>query len=196
MRFSWLILATVGDPYVIESTEGRLTAKVAAAGLLSGFGHEHTLAIRAFSGEVRLSDRGLEGGTVWLAIRADSVAESGEEFSEEERKKIDRDVHAKVLEVSKHPAIDFRGTAVSAAPLGENRYRVRIEGTLSLHGVTRPLTISADVGPRGDVLSVRGKFAIKHSKYGLERLSAAAGLVKAADEITFSFDVLARRQIR
>jgi polyisoprenoid-binding protein YceI len=182
-----------GDRFTIDaSAGGRFTAKVGAGGALSAFGHEHTMALRAFSGEARLGSAGPEGGTLRLSVVADSVAEIGEKFSEDERKKINQDVHAKVLEAPKYPRIDFQGTAVSATSLGENRYQVRIDGQLTLHGVTKPLTIPAEVTVRGDTLTARGEFTLKHSDYGLERLSAVGGLVKASDPIAFSFDLVGR----
>lgn len=199
MRIGWcLVLAGCGAAaseearYLIDASTGRFTARIASGGLLSGLGHPHTAAIRDFSGEARLAPGGLEGGTIQLGIRADSVAEIGEKFGEDERKEIDREVHAKVLEVSKYPRIDFQGRAVSAIPLGENRFQVRIEGKLTLHGVTRSLGFPAEVAVRDGTLTARGGFTIKHSDYGLRRLSAVGGLVRADDEIVFSFDLLGR----
>jgi polyisoprenoid-binding protein YceI len=187
-----LCLVLAGDRYLIDASAGRFTAKVGAGGLLSAFGHEHTVALRDFSGEAVLAEGGLEGSTLRLGLRADSTAEIGDAFSEEERKRIDRDIHAKVLEVSKHPRIDFQGTVVAATPLGEERFRVRIDGRLTLHGVTRPLSIEAVTRARGGLLTARGQFRVKHSDYALQRLSAAGGLVKASDEILVSFDLQGR----
>ncbi|HEX7899570.1 MAG TPA: YceI family protein [Planctomycetota bacterium] len=188
----WLCLVAAGDRYVIDASVGRFTAKVGTGGLLSSFGHPHTVALRDYSGEADLPEGRLEGATLRLGIRADSAAEIGDAFSKAEREQIDRDVHAKVLEATKHPRIDFQGTAVSAKPLGEEKYQVQIDGQLTLHGVTRPLSIQAVVRVRDGLLTARGQFSIKHGDYGLERLSAAAGLVKASDEIVLSFDLQGR----
>ena len=62
-----------------------------------------------------------------------------------------------------------------------------------LHGVTRPVTVPARVTLQGTTLTARGEFTVLHSDFKIQRLSAAAGTVKAADEIRLSFEIVARK---
>ena len=42
-----------------------------------------------------------------------------------------------VLETSKYPEVFFVSTSVSASRMGKDRYRARLIGDLTLHGVTQ-----------------------------------------------------------
>ena len=151
------------------------------------------MAIREFSGEARLTAGAIETGSLQLTINAGSLAEAGPGFSDADRKKIDHDIHEKALEVSKYPQIVFKSTVVSAKKVGEGQYQVRIVGALTLHGVTKPVEIPANVAFHGNTVTARGEFTIRHTDYRIERLSAAAGTVKAGDEITLTFTLVAAK---
>jgi hypothetical protein len=43
-----------GDRYVLDAPASRFTAEVGTTGILSMFGHDHTIALRDFAGEARL----------------------------------------------------------------------------------------------------------------------------------------------
>jgi polyisoprenoid-binding protein YceI len=185
-----------GARYVIDAGASRCTAKVGVQGPLSAFGHEHLMALRDLSGEARMGPRGVEGGTVDIVIRAASLAETGEKFSPEERQKIDRDVHEQALEVSKHPQILLKGVVGAVKPLGQNKFEVRIDSQVTLHGVTKTVALPAEVAVEGNTLKARGEFSIRHSDFGIKRLSAAAGAVQPTDRISLTFDLTARRRKR
>src|SRR5688500_14354219 len=176
--------------YAIDASESRFTARVEVGGLLSMFGHDHTVAMREFAGEARFEPETLNGASLRLEIRADSVAEVGPEFGEEDRRKITRDIHEKALEVSKFPAIVFQSTGLSVQAADQ----VVIRGDLTLHGVTRPVSVPARIQVEGDRLTASGTFTIRHSDFDIERLSAAAGTVKAKDAITLTFQLVGRKE--
>jgi len=190
--FIWGV-AQEGDRYVIDAPASRFTAEVGTAGILSMFGHDHMVAIRDFSGEARLVKEAPERSSLRITIEAASLAEVGKDFSEDDRKAIDKDVREKALEVSKHPQIVFRSTRVIPKSTGETEYQLEIRGNLTLHGVTRPVTVPTRVMIQEGVLTARGKFTVRHTDYQIERLSAAVGTVKAANEIQVSFMLVARK---
>jgi polyisoprenoid-binding protein YceI len=185
--------AQEGERYVLDAPASRFTAEVGATGILSVFGHSHTIAIRDFSGEARLVPEALERSSLRITIEAASLTEVGKDFSEEDRKAIDKDMQEKALEVSKHPQILFRTTRVVPKSVGETEYHLDIHGTLTLHGVTRPVTVHTRVTLQNGVLMARGKFTIRHSDYQMERLSAAGGTIKADNDIQLSFMLVGRK---
>jgi polyisoprenoid-binding protein YceI len=95
-----------------------------------------------------------------------------------------------VLEVSRYPEIIFEGAAVSASANG----RVEIDGTLSLHGVTRRERVTAQLALTGDILRAFGDFAIRQTDYRIKLASVAGGALKLKDELKFNFDILARKR--
>lgn len=185
--------AQEGERYVIDAPASRFTAEVGTAGILSMFGHDHTIAIRDFSGDVRLVTEAPERSSLRMTIEVASLAEVGKDFSEVDRKAIDKDVRETALEVSKHPQIIFKSTRVIPRSIGETEYQLEIRGTLTLHGVTRPVTVPTRVMLQEGVLLARGKFTVRHSDYQMERLSAAGGTIKAENEIRLSFMLVARK---
>jgi polyisoprenoid-binding protein YceI len=182
-----------GVPFRIDAASSQFTAQIGVSGALSVFGHDHTMAIREFAGEVRLTPGTIEPAWLRLTIKAASLAETGGGFSENDRRKIDQDVHEKALEISKHPQIVFESASVAAKKLAEGKFQLQISGTLTLHGVAKPVTIPAEMVLQGDTLTARGTFSVRHGDFGIERLSAAAGTVKAKDEIVLAFTLVARK---
>jgi polyisoprenoid-binding protein YceI len=181
------------DLYVLDPSFSRVTAHVGSAGLLSGFGHDHAVALRDLTGELRFPGQDPERASIQIMVRAASAAETAKGFREAERKKIDADVHKKALEVSKFPQIVFRSTRIGARESREGLLRVEIRGDLTLHGVTRPVVIPARVTLDGASITAQGEFTIRHGDYGLRRLSAAGGTVKASEEIRMKFEIVARK---
>jgi polyisoprenoid-binding protein YceI len=161
--------------------------------MLSAFGHNPTIAIRDFTGEVGLDPAAVEKAALRIQIRADSLEVTGD-ISSKDRNEMESMMKDKVLEISKYPEIVFESTAISADQLGEGRYRVTMNGNLSLHGVTRSLPVTAQVALNGDMLRGYGEFSILQTNYSIPLESVAGGTLKLKDELKFAFDIFARKQ--
>ena len=72
--------------------------------------------------------------------------------------------------------------------------QVTLNGNLTLHGVTRPLPLTAQVMLSGDMLRASGEFSVLQSDYGITLVSVAGGALKLKDELKFTFDIVARKQ--
>jgi polyisoprenoid-binding protein YceI len=83
---------------------------------------------------------------------------------------------------------------VSASVLGDNRYQANLNGNLTLHGETRPITIPTQVTLLGDMLRAGGEFPLLQTNFGIAPVSVAGGTLKLKDEVKFSFDIVARKQ--
>jgi polyisoprenoid-binding protein YceI len=177
------------ERFRIDPSQSQFTARVGVSGLLSALGHEHLVAIRDFTGEAQVTPGTLEPGSLQLTINARSLTETEKEFSDSDRQKIDQAVHDEALEISKYSQIVFKSTKISAKKTGDGQYEVQIDGELTLHGVTRPITVPAQVSLDGNGLKARGQFTVRHSDYQMKRISAGGGTVTAKDEIALSFIV-------
>jgi polyisoprenoid-binding protein YceI len=188
-------LAQQADPdrYVIDAAASRFTATVGTTGILSTFGHDHTIALREFSGELHLSEEDVESGSLRMSIPVASLGEIAKDFSDADRKKIDKDIQEKALEVAQYPEIVFHSTGLSSRQIADGEYQIDVRGQLTLHGVTRQLSIATRVTLQEGTLTARGEFTVLHRDYKILRLSAAAGTVKASDEIRMSFEIVARK---
>jgi polyisoprenoid-binding protein YceI len=178
--------------YSIDASTSTFTAEVEVGGLLSMFGHDHTVAMRDFTGDAAFDPDSLNGASLRVSIRAASIEEAGRDFSEEDRRKITREIHDKALEVSRYPEVLFQSTGLGLQEKGNGGFQIQLRGTLTLHGVSRPISFPVRLQLDGDRFTAEGRFTILHSDYGIERLSAAAGTVKAKDEIRLTFRLLGR----
>ena len=99
-----------------------------------------------------------------------------------------------MLHPDQYPDITFRSTNVTAKPLTRGRYEVKIDGDLTLHGVTKRITIPARDVER-DRLRAVGKFSIDRDDFKVKATSAFHGLVRVMNTMKFEFDIVGQASI-
>jgi polyisoprenoid-binding protein YceI len=179
--------------YRIAAGQSRITVRAFAGGLFSVFAHDHTIAARDFDGEVTLIPGAAEGATLRLAVRAGALAVV-DQIGDADRKEIEATMRGEVLEAAKYPEIVFQSARVTARQNPDGGYRVEISGDLTLHGVTRRLSFSADVTLDGGTLRAAGRFPLLQTDYQIAPVSVAGGTIRVKDELQLSFDIVAVRQ--
>jgi polyisoprenoid-binding protein YceI len=180
--------------YRLDAGRSRFTVQAFAEGLLSSFGHDPVIAIRDFEGEVEFVPGTLEGAHVRMTIKTDSLAVQ-DDVKEKDRHEIERMMRGEVLEVSNYPEVVFESASVTASRIREGRYRARVIGNLTLHGVTQPnLWIQAEVTFNDDdTLRAQGDFSIRQTDYKIKPVSVAGGTLKVKNELKFKFDIVATK---
>jgi polyisoprenoid-binding protein YceI len=180
--------------YSIETKGSTFTVRAFATGLLSTLGHNPTIAIPDFNGEVSVNPDTVEKSSLRIEIDPASLAVTND-VSEKDRQEITRRMQAEVLETDSFPQIVYECSRVSASTIGEGQYWAALNGELTLHGVTRAQPVSARVSVIGDMLRATGEVSIRQSDYGIEPVSAVGGTIKLKDELKLSFDISARKQV-
>jgi polyisoprenoid-binding protein YceI len=177
--------------YVIDAKQSTFVAQAFAAGLLSSFGHDPRFAIRNFEGELSFTLTGLmiESARLHLKIQTESL-EVTDDVSEKDRQEIHCKMCEEVLETERFPEIVYDCSKVSASGSGD-RYWVALNGELTLHGVTRPLPVSARVVINRNSVRASGQFSVRQSDYEITVVSAAAGAIRVKDEVKITFDIMA-----
>jgi polyisoprenoid-binding protein YceI len=180
--------------YVIDNTKGKFIAHAFAGGLFWFKGHDHYLAARDFSGQVELTSGSVTPASLRLVVKANSLEETGTDFTDEQKKIINKEVHDIVLHPDQYPEIVFQSTTVTAKPAAAGQYDVRITGNLTLHGVTRQETIPVKLSLSDGDLQAVGQFSIDRDDYKVKATSAFHGLVRVRDSVRFEFDIVAHRR--
>jgi polyisoprenoid-binding protein YceI len=160
-----------------------------------GFAVKH-MGVSTVRGEFRDFDGGIESAEdgslrAYGTVRAASVSTNQEQRDEHLRS-------ADFFDAEEYPEIRFDSTAIERAD--EENYR--ITGDLTIHGVTRPIELNAELGgvdhgPEGELrtgFEVTGQLSRKD--YGM-RFDAALGSGNAvvADKVKLALDVeLIRRE--
>jgi polyisoprenoid-binding protein YceI len=179
--------------YQIDKSSSRFTVRAFATGMLSSLGHSPTFAIRDFDGQLDFTPEDPATTSLRLHVRADSL-EVTDDIKNKDRQEMESTMNQRVLETAKYPEIAFSTNNVSASQLGESRYQAKLNGTLTLHGVSRPVMIPTQVTLMGDMLRAGGEFPLLQSNFGIVPVSVALGTLKLKDEIKFAFDIVARKQ--
>jgi len=176
--------------YRLDSSQSKFIAHALAGGLLWFKGHDHLVAVREFNGEAQITPDVITPASLQITARADSMVETSTVFTEPQKQIIDKELREIVFEPSKYPDIIFRSTNVTGKPTGNNQYDVSITGDLSLHGVTRQITIPTKVTVTGNDLRAIGEFSIDRGDFKVKATSAVHGLVRVRDKVKFTFDIV------
>jgi len=179
--------------YVTDAAASRFQIKAFVAGVLSALGHNPTIAIRDFAGEVRLQPGTLGAASLELCLKAPSF-EVTNQIREKDKREIEENMHRDVLETDQFPEIVFQSSAASAVKTGEGQFRINLNGSLTLHGVTRSQPIQTYVTVSEELLRARGDFSILLSDYQIRPVSAVGGTLKLKDGLKCSFEIVARRK--
>jgi len=199
-----LILATIIGPgsllgapatvtYNLDASQSKFMAHANAGGLLWFKGKDHHLAAREFTGQVEITPETITPASLRLLVKAASLHETGAEFTEPQKEIINRELREIVLHPDRYPDITFQSTNVTAKNSGAGRSEVKIDGNLTLHGVTKRITIPAVVTLSGDTLRAVGEFSVDRDDFGVKATSAFHGLVRVRNKVKFEFDIVGRR---
>jgi polyisoprenoid-binding protein YceI len=162
----------------INPARSTVTVRVNKAGLFSAFGHNHIISAPIQQGEVNTTAR-----TVRLSFASAGLRVLDPEVSPKERAEVQQTMLGpQVLDAARYPQIVFQ--SVRAEPAGQGGWRV--EGELSLHGVTRPVVL--EVISTGE--QYRSRVRLKQSEFGIKPISLAGGTVKVKDEVMVEFAIV------
>lgn len=179
--------------YKINPTHSQFMVYVYKGGLFKAFGHNHTVAIHDFQGEAHATEGALEAASLQMTIKSNSLTVVDKDHVDD-RPKVERTMREHVLETTKYPEIVFKSTKVTATKTAEHNYQAKIWGSLTLHGVTHPEVLTAQVTFNGNSLRAHGDFTIRQTNYHIKPISVVGGTVKVKDEVKLSFNIEAERE--
>jgi polyisoprenoid-binding protein YceI len=178
--------------YRLDAGQSKFMARAFAGGPLWFKGHDHFVAARDFSGEADLTLGAASSASLQMTVRSESLVETRDVFTEQQKQIIDKELREIVLETAKYPEITFKSTEVTGDLTG-GQFEAKIGGDLTLHGITRHIVIPARVTLSGDTLRAQGEFTVNRSDYKVKATSAFHGLVRVRDKLKFTFDIVGRR---
>ena len=177
----------------LDSSQSKFIAHALRGGLLWFKGHEHLVAAREFSGEAQITPGRITSASLQLTVRTDSMVETSDAFTEQQKQIINRELREIVLEPEKYPEIVFKSTGVKGKALANGQYALKIAGDLTLHGVTRRIVIPARVTLTGNELRAVGEFSINRGDFKVKATSAFHGMIRVRDKVKFTFDIVGHR---
>jgi polyisoprenoid-binding protein YceI len=179
-----------GVSYRVDSGQSKFIVRALVGGLLSSFGHNHTIGIREFTGEANITPDAIAPASLQLTIKADSLAVL-DKVSASDKQEIETKMRNEVLETGQFANITFKSTNISASKTGEGQYDIQIWGDVTLHVFTKSILFNRHMSLSGNSLRSKGEFALRQSEFKIKPVSAAGGTIKVKDELKFSFEIVA-----
>jgi len=176
--------------YRLDSSQSKFIAHALRGGLLWFKGHDHLVAVREFTGEAQMTPATLTPAALEITAKTASMEETSSVFTEPQKKIINKELREIVLLPDQYPDIVFRSTNVNGKAIGNGQYDLKIIGDLTLHGVTRQISIPTKVTVTGNDLRAQGEFSVNRSDFKVKATSAAHGLVRVRNKIKFTFDIV------
>jgi len=179
--------------FAIDGRASRFTIQAFATGLLSAMGHNPVIGVRDLSGQVTFDPERKHARGFKLSIKSTSLSVEND-VSAKDRSEMERLMNQEVLETTRFPEIAYEATQISIQGLGGALFSATLSGALTLHGVTRNLSIPARVALLGSMLRASGDFTLRQSDFDIKPVSVAGGALKIKDELKLSFEIVARGQ--
>jgi polyisoprenoid-binding protein YceI len=180
--------------WTASTGSGHIVVHVYKRGLFSGLAHDHHFSATDWRVTAVL-DPGAPGlARVEVVVAAASLRDQQAALTEKDRDKVNgRAAGPETLDAARYPEIRFvadRLAVVGPAPSGpEGALDGDLVGTLSMHGVSRPLKVPVHATRDGERWRVTGSARLKQSQFGIEPFSGFAGTVAVHDEAVIEFDL-------
>jgi polyisoprenoid-binding protein YceI len=178
--------------YVFDKNASRFTVQAFATGMLSAFGHNPTIGIRDFAGDVQFVVDTYEQAALSLSIDTTSF-EVLDEMKRDDRAKLQQAMNDDVLDVAHYPTATFVSQQITVQKVSAELLQAKVTGDLTLRGNTQNQSFDARVTLLGAMLRVSGDFTIRQSDYGIKPVSFAGGALRLKDDLKFTFELVARQ---
>jgi hypothetical protein len=166
---------------VLDMQRSTITIHVGKSGMLSAAAHDHTIIAPISSGTVRESTAPhieLTIETAKMTVKPDPKIDAKDQAT------IQTHMEEMVLETKKYPEIAFRSSRIERIADGQ----WKVDGDLSLHGVTKP--VSLNVKQSGDSWTTHT--VLKQTDFGIKPISIGGGMIKVKNEVEIDFQMFAR----
>jgi polyisoprenoid-binding protein YceI len=172
-------LPAVGRVRVVDVAQSKITVHVSKKGMLGFLGDDHDI-------EAPISSGSYDGAsqTVDIAVDAAKLRVLDPKLSPEKRHDVQNNmVGPEVLDVARYPTIRF--TSKRAGVAGASRSK--IDGELTLHGQTHPVTLQV---AKIDEEHFSGSATIRQTAFGITPIRAAGGTISVEDAVNVDFKIV------
>jgi len=174
-----LLLMLVFAAVAAAAQRSLITVHVGKSGMFSGFGHDHTVTAPVSQAAIDAKNLSAE-----IVVLTREMKVMDKEVSDSDRAKIQSTMLGpEVLDAGKFPEIRFKSSKIEQT----SPQHYRINGALTLHGVTKAITFEVT----GDADHYHGTTKLNQSDFGIKPVSVAGGTVKVKDQLELEFDIYA-----
>ena len=180
--------------YAVNPARSELRVLVYRAGALAAFGHNHVLLNRQLRGTIYWhAEPAQTRFSLQLPVAAFTVdepaarAEEGDAFASQPDAEAIAGTRANllgpaVLDAAHYPLITIRSIAIQGPA-----WQADVTAAITLHGVTRQISVPVAVFKQAASLTASGGFSLKQSDFGIAPFSILGGAIQVQDEIRVRF---------
>jgi polyisoprenoid-binding protein YceI len=177
------LAGAVQPPSLAAQLDGAIPSMRVASGRLSFDGHA---SVGDFTGATTTVTGEMTGGESLAAVRG--WVESPVKTLDTGDGKRDKDLN-KSMESNKHPAMRFELAGVTPEGAAADTAAVHLQGKLTLHGVTRDVTLPGRVWKEGAALRLRSDFPLDLGDYEIGGLTKMLGMLRMQEGIEVHVDL-------
>jgi polyisoprenoid-binding protein YceI len=171
--------------FQLSPDNAQLLLRTGREGLGSRAGHDLTIEVTDWSGQVDMPESGPADASVSARLQLGSLTVregtgGARPLTDKDRRDIAENAR-RTLDVDRHPTATFESQQVVAGADGGT-----IRGILTLHGTAAPVEV------RVSMLApdrYRARAVVKQSAYGIKPYSAFLGALKVRDDVEVEIDV-------
>ena len=177
----------------VDAAASQVTVHVGRAGAFGFAGHDHEVAVPNMDGTIVLDSADATRSTITLRFDVTAMKVTGRGEPAADVPEVQRVMLSdRVLDAQRYPTIAFTSRRIVIVKQAGDQLVLRVEGDLTLHGVTRPITVPVELRLAADQLTATANATVRQTDFGIRPVSAGAGTVKVKDELEIAFRIVAR----
>jgi hypothetical protein len=176
----------VAQEKAIDTQRSTISIHVGKSGLLSAAAHDHNINAPISSGVIS-SGANLESGAPHIEFRVETAkmtVKPDPKVDANDQATIQTHMEEMTLETKRFPEITFHSSRVQR--MGDGQWKV--DGDLSLHGVTKAVSLTVKQAGGGYTTHT----VLKQTDFGIKPISIGGGIIKVKDEVEIDFQIFAR----
>lgn len=179
--------------FSVDERQSRALVEVGKSGVFSfAAGHTHEVEVPAIAGSITVDEEHPDRSHVRLEIDVRKLTVTGKSEPPKDVPKVQQTMLGnEVLDAERHPNIRFVSTTVSVKRAALLTLDLVVGGELTLHGVTRQVSIPVAARIEASGLTASGRFALKQTDYGITPVSVG-GVVSVKDTLNISFTIVGK----
>jgi len=188
--------------YKLQVGTSEIVIKVYKGGAFKALGHNHIISTHDITGTINWNRKNLQDTSFELVIpvndfRVDDPKlrkQAGKDFFKEVGDNARKGTRKNMMGRKVLDAENFPQIIVTSKSIKQNKAsQLNVTVELTIHGISRAVTVPVVIKQNAEVISVNGKFSLLQSDYGIKPLSAAFGSIVVKDRIDIRFRLVARK---
>ncbi|HEY0074955.1 MAG TPA: YceI family protein [Abditibacteriaceae bacterium] len=179
--------------YKVVPGHSRITAISETKSPLKRLQHERELRSNAISGSIVFSAPNKPASLTMNAKANSFRTVKKHELSDNDVAKIDQVTRDSILEAGKYPNVTFKSTRINFKPSAGGAFKGTVMGNLTMHGVTRAVSVPISGKISGNLIKAKGSFKVNQSDFGMTIISIMGGIISARDMVEIKLDLTAKK---